>query len=178
MIPSTMYHCAMQDDLSPPVASDFPARRRPSSALVPRLSCADCDGRFRLTPSFLPPAARAASASFPGALHGLSPAVWVLSARARSRCRCASSWASPRSFCKRTSRITRQHGQDKRKGCTRGRVIPFAERAPVGRHTLSGAPIKYDQAAAELGIAGALGGWAHGRKGALSANYSILCNFV
>ena len=73
------------------------------------------------------------------------------------------------------SRNTRQHGQDKRKGCTRGRVIPFAERAPVGRHTLSGAPIKYDQAAAELGVAGALGGWAPGRKGALSANYSILC---
>ena len=95
---------------SPPTASDYPTRRRPSSALVPLVTVglgsrlpffATCgERRVRVVPRRTP---------------RRDPRCWVLSARAGSLCRCASFGASSRIVCKASSPITRQHDQDKRR---------------------------------------------------------------
>ena len=43
-------------------------------------------------------------------------------------------------------------------------MLRFSERAPVGRHTLPGAPINCGRFAVKRGVAGALVVWAHARK--------------
>ena len=145
------------------------------------LSCAACDGRFRLTPSFLPPAARAALASFPGALNGLSPAVGYFFSARTDALPMRVLWASLRIVLQAYMVLRELRGSTVKISCwavKTGRVIPFAKRAAVGRHALPQAPIKFGRVAAERGVAGASGVWGRGRKGTLSANYSILCNFV
>ena len=97
-------HCAGQNIFSLLSASEFPTRRRPSGALARRRR------RIRLAPTFFPPAASAAVASFNDPFGVLASSVAYLQ---RARCRLATTRArgrAPWPFAERVLQIKRQRG--------------------------------------------------------------------